>query len=188
MIHKLFWEVIPKGPRETGAPQSIVVDTTSLRAEGSSYHIFQNMRAFWPRNSTYRTLSQGNYWDSRQWFSIRKLGWCSVFGFLGHAVLHVGSQFDDQGWNPCPLHWELKILTTGLPGRSWCSVNKSLKIGCGLNVNSRDWLNTGRHMKSVRYCIVLQNAVAEVFLLLWKIANDSMKRAGSKTVLGYDPG
>ena len=54
--------------------------------------------------------------------------------------------------------------------------------------NSRDWLNTGRHIKSVRYCVVLQNDVAEVFLLLWKIANASVKRAGSKIVLGYDPG
>ena len=41
---------------------------------------------------------------------------------------------------------------------------------------SRDWLNSERHIKSVRYCVVLQNDVAEVFLLLWKIANDSMKR------------
>ena len=31
---------------------------------------------------------------------------------------HVGSQFPNQGSNPCPLHWVLGVLTTGPPGKS----------------------------------------------------------------------
>ena len=39
-------------------------------------------------------------------------------GGVGHAVWLVGSQFDDQGSNPCPLLWELGVSTTGLAGKS----------------------------------------------------------------------
>ena len=38
---------------------------------------------------------------------------------LGHAVQHVGSLFPNQGWNLCPLHWELAVLTTGPPEKSF---------------------------------------------------------------------
>ena len=31
---------------------------------------------------------------------------------------HVESEFHNQGSNPCPLHWELGVLTTGPPGKS----------------------------------------------------------------------
>ena len=33
------------------------------------------------------------------------------------AMLHVGSQFPNQGSNPCPLHWKHEPITTGLPGK-----------------------------------------------------------------------
>ena len=35
---------------------------------------------------------------------------------------HAGSQFPDQGSNPCPLHWENRVLTTGPPGKSLVSL------------------------------------------------------------------
>ena len=38
--------------------------------------------------------------------------------FFGYAARHVGSQFPDQGLNPCPLHWKCGVLTTGPPGKS----------------------------------------------------------------------
>ena len=31
---------------------------------------------------------------------------------------HVGSQLSDQGSNAQPLHWEHRVLTTGLPEKS----------------------------------------------------------------------
>ena len=34
------------------------------------------------------------------------------------AMQHVGSLFPNQGLNPRPLYWKLRVLTTGLPGRS----------------------------------------------------------------------
>ena len=34
------------------------------------------------------------------------------------AVRHAGSQFPDQGSNPCPLQWNCRVLTTGPPGNS----------------------------------------------------------------------
>ena len=42
---------------------------------------------------------------------------CSFF-FFGRAAGHAGSSFPDQGWNPCPLQWKHRILTTGPPGKS----------------------------------------------------------------------
>ena len=35
---------------------------------------------------------------------------------FGHAPRHVGSLFPSQAWNPHPLHWKLRVLTTRLPG------------------------------------------------------------------------
>ena len=40
------------------------------------------------------------------------------FFFFGCTAQHVGSQFPDQGSNPCPLQWKCGVLTTGLPGNS----------------------------------------------------------------------
>ena len=37
--------------------------------------------------------------------------------FFGCAVQQAESQFPDQGLKPCPLHWEHRVLTTGLPGK-----------------------------------------------------------------------
>ena len=34
----------------------------------------------------------------------------------GHTLRSVGSYFPDQGSNLHPLHWENRVLTTGLPG------------------------------------------------------------------------
>ena len=33
-------------------------------------------------------------------------------------VAAYGISFPDQGLNPAPLHWELRVLATGLPGKS----------------------------------------------------------------------
>ena len=36
-----------------------------------------------------------------------------VFVFVfGRATRHEGSQFPDQGSNPCPMQWKLGVLTT----------------------------------------------------------------------------
>ena len=40
------------------------------------------------------------------------------FFFFSHALWHPRSQFLDQGPNLCPLQWKLRVLITGLPGRS----------------------------------------------------------------------
>ena len=40
------------------------------------------------------------------------------FFFFGHAMQHMGSQFPDQGSNPCLLQWKLRVLTNGPPGKS----------------------------------------------------------------------
>ena len=38
--------------------------------------------------------------------------------FFGHTAWHVGHEFPNQRLNPYLLHWEPRILTTGLPGKS----------------------------------------------------------------------
>ena len=40
------------------------------------------------------------------------------FLILGHTAQHVGSQFPNQGSNPCSLQWKRGVLTTGPPGKS----------------------------------------------------------------------
>ena len=44
-----------------------------------------------------------------------------IFFSFGHTTSHVGSQFPNQGSNPCPLKWKCRVLTSGLPGKplSW---------------------------------------------------------------------
>ena len=50
----------------------------------------------------------------------------SVFTYLAMLVLVAtfGIRFPDQGLNPCPLHWEVRVLATGPPGKSQYSVLK----------------------------------------------------------------
>ena len=43
---------------------------------------------------------------------------CSCFGHAGSLLAACGIYFPDQGLNPGPLHWEHRVLTTGLPGKS----------------------------------------------------------------------
>ena len=40
------------------------------------------------------------------------------YNFLGHLKRHMGSYFPDQGWNPGPLQWTGRVLTTGQLGKS----------------------------------------------------------------------
>ena len=40
------------------------------------------------------------------------------FKFFCHAIWPVGPYFPDQGSNPFPLHWKLRVLTTGPPRKS----------------------------------------------------------------------
>ena len=37
---------------------------------------------------------------------------------MGALVAACGTQFSDQGWNPGPQHWKLRVLATGPPGNS----------------------------------------------------------------------
>ena len=41
----------------------------------------------------------------------------SSFLFFGRITWHAESWFPDQS-NPCPLHWEHRVLTTGPSGKS----------------------------------------------------------------------
>ena len=40
------------------------------------------------------------------------------FFFFFFAMGHAGSRFPDKGWNLHPLHWKLRVLPTGPPGKS----------------------------------------------------------------------
>ena len=40
------------------------------------------------------------------------------FFFFDYTAQNVGSSFPDQELNPYPLLWNLRVLTTGLPGKS----------------------------------------------------------------------
>ena len=62
----------------------------------------------------------------------------SAFLF-GYTTGFVGSQFPDQGLNPCPLQLKCRVLPTGLPGKSLKVLfNYKLKIKLTLLVRDRD--------------------------------------------------
>ena len=55
-------------------------------------------------------------------------------------------RFPNQGWNPCPLQWKHRILTTAPPGKSpapdchlAASFWRGWQIICSHNVNSDSW-------------------------------------------------
>ena len=45
-----------------------------------------------------------------------------LYFFFGHTSQYTGSQFPVQGLNLSPLQWKLRVLTTGPPGNSPCSL------------------------------------------------------------------
>ena len=51
-------------------------------------------------------------------------GFFTFFFFFGHAMRPVGCRIlvPQQGSKPCPLHWELRVLTTGPPGKAPISI------------------------------------------------------------------
>ena len=60
-----------------------------------------------------------------QWFTNLPAYGKLSFLFLCRAVWPEGSQFPDQGLNPCPLKWKYGALTTGSPGKP---LEKFLKL------------------------------------------------------------
>ena len=81
-----------------------------------------------------------------------------VFFFsFGCARQHAGSQFPDQGSNPCPLHWEHDgILTTGPPGKSPCRFSsvRSSRSFMVLCLTFRSVIHFGLILvRSVRLCL-----------------------------------
>ena len=57
---------------------------------------------------------------SHMW--LFKLNEANINLFI-YWLLHVDSQFPDQGSHPWPLHWEHEVLTTGLLGKCQAKVN-----------------------------------------------------------------
>ena len=50
---------------------------------------------------------------------IKKKSWAIIFlFFLPVPLQYVGSQFPDQGLNPCLPHWKRGVLITGRPVKS----------------------------------------------------------------------
>ena len=47
----------------------------------------------------------------------------SFFFFLAMLASLRDLSFPNQGSNPCSLHWEHRVLTTGWPGKSLLSLN-----------------------------------------------------------------
>ena len=50
----------------------------------------------------------------------------SIFLRGAHTTRYVGSQFPDPESNPRPLQWELRVLTTGPPGKFLISLFDNL--------------------------------------------------------------
>ena len=68
-------------------------------------------------------------YSAQSWSSIN----ISYFFFL--TMLHVGSQFPNQGLNPCPLQWKHGVLITGPLGKSnnsyyFCEWKQSTNDSC----------------------------------------------------------
>ena len=57
----------------------------------------------------------------------KRVCFCFLFYFLGHAVQYVGSYFPKQGSIPHLLHWKCAVLTTGPAGQSLVCFKQNLK-------------------------------------------------------------
>ena len=95
MVRKGYDQVVPgnhpKAPRST------------RQEETSQYFLFFLSFLFWVLGKFFFKF-------------LFKFYYYYLLLFLFLAVLC--SMRDDQGSNPCPLHWECGVLTTGLPGKS----------------------------------------------------------------------
>ena len=59
----------------------------------------------------------------------------------------MGSLFPDQGSNPCPLHWENRVLTTGLPWKSLDNIFFRIIHAFGwLLANNSPFRSKGEHI------------------------------------------
>ena len=63
--------------------------------------------------------------------------------YYGHAVQHEGSWFPDEGSNPCPLHWERGVLTTGPPGKSHSIIYYTGQPSISMGSASKDSVELG---------------------------------------------
>ena len=87
------------------------------------------------------------------------------FFFFGCTTWHAGSQFHNQGWNPCPLQQKYRIITTGSPG-------KSLKCLSLINRNDIRYLDSNiRIYKTEKKH--LQNPKEKLFLYYNSILRDN---------------
>ena len=50
-------------------------------------------------------------------------------------------RFPDQGLNPCPLHWEVRVLATGPPGKSraWGLIGKKMQGSRTADQERKSW-------------------------------------------------
>ena len=73
-----------------------------------------------PANATLLNHKFENKWDPKPIYFLFYfyLFYFTVFFWFGYATWFVGSQFPDQGLNPCPLQWKRRVLTTRSPGNS----------------------------------------------------------------------
>ena len=75
------------------------------------------------KNDWYTNSTNEGIWQtvSRKWTKwdchFKENTWPNWLIF-GHDVQHAESQFPNQGSNPGPQHWKLRVLTTGPPGKS----------------------------------------------------------------------
>ena len=51
--------------------------------------------------------------------------------FFGYDAWHVGSEFPDQGSDPCPLHWKCGVLTTWPQGGPTKAFRAAVQEGRG---------------------------------------------------------
>ena len=112
----LWWQPVTQGEEPSGPSQ------LEQRREGKAHHLLRPG----PQRSDF-----GTHWvdptgghsliGPEQGRHLQATAGCFLVGpfwFFGCITWHVGSWFLDQELNPCPLQCELKVLTTGPPGKS----------------------------------------------------------------------
>ena len=68
-----------------------------------------------------------------------------------HSMWHTGSLFPNQGLNPCSMHWEYRVLTTGPLG-------KPLEINLKVKDQHQNWL---AHIQIFMYHLELPHSSAQ---------------------------
>ena len=116
-VHTMWWELF------FGQPE---IELLQLLNTNLHCHVLTQIRDFAARPTRSKCVDLFHsttflclrIFSVMTFFLLKSIEKSTLMFYFSAMLRHVGSQLPDQGSNPCPLQWELRVLTTGPPGNS----------------------------------------------------------------------